>query len=207
MNDINEQMQAGQQTKKSMWPLWLLVAIFGVPLVVAYTMYFAGWMPSVTTNRGELIHPAQPVPEMEFGTPAGESLPFSSLRRQWIMMVMSDNGCEQGCRERVHDLRQIWKALAEGRKNVERLLVLRHKPGPDLINYFMDYKEMVIAIADEAVYDELVQLLAQSGEIRPGTVFLVDPMGNLMMRYLPEQPAKDILQDMEHLLSVSQFHK
>lgn len=206
---MNEQVQAGVSVqKRSMWPLWLLVAIFGLPLVVAYTMYFGGWMPSVTSNKGELVHPAQPVPEMEFRTPEDAPLAFSSLQPQWIMITVSDNGCQQECRERVYDLRQIWKALAAGRKNVERLLVLRgYKPDADLIKYFMDYKEMVVAIADEAVYDGLMRLLAQSGEVRPGTVFLVDPMGNLMMRYLPEQPARDILQDMEHLLSVSQFHK
>jgi cytochrome oxidase Cu insertion factor (SCO1/SenC/PrrC family) len=193
--------------KKSMWQLWLLIAIFALPPVAAYVVYFAGWMPDMTTNKGVLIQPVEPFPELSLQTLEGGELDRTVLDRQWVMLTFTDAACDEPCQTRVHDLRQIWKALAEGRKHVERMLVVGRQQEDDFADFLKDYEGMHVAVASGESYSKLLMSLSKSGEAEPGAVFLVDPMGNLMMRYLPQQPAKDILADMDHLLSVSQFHK
>lgn len=193
--------------KKNMWQLWLLIAIFAMPPLAAYVVYFAGWMPDMTTNKGALIHPVEPFPAVTGQTPEGVPFDGTPLNRQWLMLTLADGVCDAACQGRMYDLRQIWKALAEGRKHVERVLLLNQPQGREFVDFIKDYEGMHIVLADPDTYAGLLASLEKSGAVKNGAVFLVDPMGNLMMRYLPEQPAKDILADMEHLLSVSQFHK
>ena len=49
-----------------------LAALFFVPLFAAFYLYYAGgWRPAGSTNHGELVNPARPLPAASFTHPDG----------------------------------------------------------------------------------------------------------------------------------------
>jgi hypothetical protein len=104
---------------------------------------------------------------------------------------------------RLVDLRQIRLALGEGQIGVDRLWILANPPGPDLApDMGVRLDGMQVAVADAAAADRLLDSLGE-GTAALGRVYILDPMGNLMMRYAQDAPAKDTLKDMERLLKAS----
>ena len=76
--------------KSSRRQLWLVVAMFFVPLGIAFLMYYGnvGWRPEGSTNKGELIDPARPLPEVALMTPSGTPTAPDFLRGKWSIVFV-----------------------------------------------------------------------------------------------------------------------
>jgi hypothetical protein len=193
-----------QPVIKGRLQLILLATLFSAPLVMAMVLYFVApeWRPDGRTNYGELIHPAQPLPEPRWRNAEGDVVGLAAIRGHWSWVMPLQGACESGCESALYDLRQTRLLLNEKRPRVRRLLLvddagrlpaLRAQLGelhPDL--------EIYAPEPDDAA-------AAQFPSAEPGTVYVVDPLGNLMMRYDPQPDLRKVLRDMKRLLRVSQI--
>ncbi|MCU0970312.1 MAG: hypothetical protein MUF57_00615 [Gammaproteobacteria bacterium] len=187
--------------RRSLWPLWAMVVIFALPALAAWVFYLnPELLPATRINRGELIEPVRPwTASLGVTRSDGSALDAAAFGDRWTLVVPSRAPCGADCQRRLVDLRQIRLALGESRYVVERLAVL---VGDGRIELGEPLTGTQVAGAPR---DSGTQLEAFFG---PGPdiwdrIYVVDPFGNLMMRYAADAPAKDVLKDMERLLKAS----
>jgi len=182
-----------------------MVALFAAPVLAAWFLYLnPQYLPSARGNLGELISPVVPVPiDLRLMTPAGVALDRLPLEGKWTLVYLGGGDCPDACRGRLQDLRQIRLALGDGSLSVERLLILTD-PGASATGAALaqEFRGMAVAVTDEAGAAWLIDALGQ-GLQALDLVYILDPMGNLMMRYASVAPAKDILKDMGRLIKAS----
>lgn len=188
--------------------LLLLALVFFGPLVAAW-LYYAGLddgaLPGDRANRGVLIRPARPITEPDLRTPAGEALGEEALRGRWTLLYLDVGQCEQACEDRLYELRQVDTALGRESTRVARLYVSDEAPDPDRRDYLQTYHprlQVALTPTDGAFRGHFDSLPAAAAGAH---VFVIDPLGNLMMTYRPDQPAKDVYKDMKRLLRISRI--
>lgn len=191
---------AAATRKRRPWPLLAVIVVFAAPILAAWFFYYnPEYLPSTRSNRGELI---SPMVKLDAGSgltdPDGGLLDLSPFNGKWTLVSLNSAPCGDACRKRLADLRQIRLALGETRFSVERLLILTDSD--DTAALSDEFAGMHIALAQGAAGDNL-QLALGAGALE--RTYILDPMGNLMMRYAVDAPAKDILKDMERLLKAS----
>jgi cytochrome oxidase Cu insertion factor (SCO1/SenC/PrrC family) len=185
--------------------LWVMVAIFAAPVVAAWFFYLnPQYLPSGRTNLGELIEPVAPVPrEMALTTPAGRPFQRSVLEGRWTLTYLVGSDCDSNCMKRLVDMRQIRLALGESSLSIERLALVMEPAAVETAKHIEETLEgMHVALANAAGGPRLLEVLGEGAD-GIGRLYILDPMGNLMMRYARDAPAKDTLTDMGRLLKGS----
>ena len=180
-------MNDGATIRRNRIMLLILFAIAILPLLGAYWLYEStrSAKPWGTTNRGELLDPIVSVADLKIAAADGKA---SMVSGQWWLVVVESDGCPQECQSAVHQLHQLHILLGRDASRVRRSLVA-----------------VGDAPLDESVrknYPELVLFNAPAGALRPG-VYVVDPLGNVVLRYDYRDADKPVLEDMKQLLKVS----
>lgn len=172
----------------------VFLAFFG-PLGFATWLYFSGWQPSGTVNHGELMVPPGDVSDVALKTVAGAPLADVALTGLWSMVVVVSGTCAEECETNLYNTRQVRLALGKDRGRVQRFLLLNNGgPATDNGQWADQHPDLTVATLPESDF------LAQ-----PGYVLLVDPLGNMMMRYAPGYESKGILEDLKRLLKLSEI--
>jgi hypothetical protein len=201
---VSEPVIAKAASRRSLWPLWAMVIIFALPVAAAWFYYFnPEFLPEARANRGELIQPVRPWPaDLQFSEPDGRAFDAATMADHWTLLTVSRSPCNLACREKLVELRQIRLALGESSLVVERMaLLVGGAPQPALgaTDEFAGTREVVAPVS---AVPQLTALLGPQQEIW-NRIYIVDPLGNLMMRYAADAPPKDVLKDMERLLKAS----
>jgi hypothetical protein len=188
-------------------PLWLLIALFALPPIAAWLFYFnPQWLPEARGNYGRLVEPPRPVDSLQLLTPVGAPFDWQALQDHWTLTLVREGGCDAACIEALIEVRQIRRATGSNRRQIERLLILLpDRQGllepPDLAGL----EGTALAIADSDQRRELLTIFQADLSAQAIPLFIIDPRLDLMMTHDTSLiPAKQILQDMEKLLKVSQ---
>ena len=180
--------------------LLIVAALFLVPVAVAFTLYYGKlWRPANSASKGELIDPARPLVVAGLrhpdGTPAGPEV----LSGKWTLIYIGDGRCDEACRNALVFGRQSRLALNNEMTRVQRVLLATANCCDN--EYFAREQEGLITL--DASSKEAAALLAQFPEAREHSLFIVDPLGNLMMRHDASHTTKDLLSDLKKLLKLS----
>lgn len=207
MSDVREgtTSERGTAVKGRLTPLWVMLAVFAAPGLAALFFYLnPQYLPTGRSNLGELISPVVAIPaDLALVAPDGVPLNRDALEGKWTLVYLAGEDCADPCRSRLWDLRQIRVALGEASLSTERLLIMTDLAAVGLAGELAtDYPGMHVALTDQAGGERLLGLLG-GGNTALDRVYILDPMGNLMMRYAPDAPAKDTLNDMGRLIKAS----
>ena len=170
----------------------LLAAIFVLPLLAAFWLYYGtGWRPAGHTNHGELIAPRSLLGLRTSGTPA------SAFSGKWSLVVIGNEG-EAGCRHTLWYARQTWLSMGKSAERIQRVLLAGADPA----------RSQPLPADDPGLIrietgDDLKGLPVFSAAHPEQTIFIVDPRGNLMMRYDERANPRGLHEDLEKLLSLS----
>lgn len=168
----------------------LLVGLFAiaiVPLIGASWLYESSRSskPWGTTNRGELLDPIVSVEALHLTAADGASSMVDS--GQWWLVTVSNDGCSADCQNAVHQLHQLHILLGRDASRVKRgLIELGATP----------------VAAELSQYPEVAQFSGEAQSLKSG-VYIVDPLGNLVLHYGFGDAGKPVLQDLKQLLKVS----
>lgn len=181
----------------------LLVVLFGAPLAAAFWLYYgSSWRPARTTNHGTLVRPVVPLADAVLPPLlAGAASPGHPLRERWSLVVVATgpDGCDAGCRETLVYARQTWLSLGKLAPRVRRVL-LAEPPCCEAEYLQREHGGLVALRADDATGRALA---AQFPQPHARTIYIVDPLGNLMMRYDVRQDPKGLRLDLQKLLELS----
>jgi len=182
-----------------------LVILFATPFVIAMYMYKSGWRPASTVNHGTLVQPARPAPELKMSIRAGGHFDQHGFENLWNLVVAVNGECNEACQKNLYAIRQIQIAQGKNESRIRRILV---HTGNDagLKQIAASYPKLVIVQADAKAFETLRSWLAskdQPGELDGSRVYMVDPLGNYMMYYLPGYDPTGMRKDMVRLLKVS----
>lgn len=166
-----------------------LAALFFLPLFAAFALYYAGgWRPAQATNHGELIDP--PVP-----------LAADWARERWSLVYVGHGACDAACRQALLVMRQTRLGLANEMTRVQRVFVATDACCD---RAFFETHHIGMEVFDAASDARIRTLLPSFPPTdRAHSLFIVDPLGNLMMRFDARQNPKDLLTDLKKLLKLS----
>ena len=185
------------KNRSSKMQLTLIALAFGAPLLLATWMYKSDHLqPDGGSNYGTIL---QPIVNLTDLLPSSPVVPL--IQHQWLMLYVNTSSCDQGCLEALYRLRQSRLMLANEMSRVTRVF-LHGESTPDRV-FLKEQHAGLITITDK----DLVNLLAgkQPAEHRPGGIYLIDPLGNLVMYFSPELSPGEMVEDIKHLLKLSRI--
>ena len=160
--------------------LWVAL-VCAAPLVLGTAAYLLHWSPGAPSNYGELLTPT-PVAGLEV------------LRGKWVLVMFDASACDARCEQKLYYMRQVRRAQGKDMSRVERVWVITDGAGPR--------EEILPGI-------EGTRLAVLSEKEFPGKavdhIYLVDPLGNLMMRFPRDPDPSRMIKDLQRLLRYSRF--
>ena len=182
-----------------------LALLFIAPLALAFYLYYGHgtWHPGGRVNVGQLIEPPRPLPPLALPLAGSGSTEPNFLKGKWTFLYVGSGPCAEDCRARLYDTRQVRLALDRDMNRVQRVFIA---DGDCCDAQFLQAHPGLITIRADVAAAPLLALLpgrdtGSTAGAQP--VYLIDPLGNLMMSYAPDVKPKGMLQDLKRLLRLS----
>jgi hypothetical protein len=181
--------------------LYLLIAVCLAPVVASYLTYYV-FPPSGRTNYGDLVSPQRPLPALTLRQLDGAAFDLKQLRGKWLMVVVDGAACSEACRQRLWQMRQLRIGTGKDSDRIERVfLVTDGAPLETLL--LREHEGAHILRADPAQVRPFLALdPAQQIEDH---MYLIDPIGNYMMRWPAQPDPSRIKRDLSRLLKASRI--
>jgi len=186
--------------KRSNMTLWILLASFLVPAFLAYGYYFFGNRPGVASN-GQLITPIIDIETLKLKDPLGVNVSREELTPKWRMFYFVNESCDIKCESALYNMRQINLALGKNAGRVEHAIIHLETPHNELMQLIES--EHSTAIRVYGASEDAADLLKSSDSLP--YIYLMDPNGNIMMKFPNSLGAKLILKDINKLLKISRI--
>ena len=186
----------------------LLAIIFMLPLGYALYLKLTEWRPATTTNYGQLVIPPVSLKDSEMQSIDGKPISLKDFQHHWLMVTFGKNGCDEACDKNLYKMRQTHIAQGKYQMRVKRLLVLDKKPPAEDLARFEQYRGMTIVTGPEravSAFAKQFKFVGENGISGRNEIYLVDPLGNFMMRYDAVAEAGGIRKDLGRLLRVSRI--
>ena len=161
----------------------LVAAVCAAPVVLGTLVYWSGWMVGTPGNYGELLPPR-----------AVAAPPLDALRGKWVLVSFDAASCDAYCEKKLYFMRQARRAQGKDMERVERLWVLTDGGAPK--------PEVLAAIEDTKV--ARLNFDSFPGNARDH-IYVVDPLGNLMMRFPRDPDPSRVIKDLQRLLKLSRI--
>lgn len=199
-------MPSSKKSARSALQIGLLAVLFVLPPVAAYVLFYAGFRPAVGGNYGELIEPARPVADMALLTPDGRGFRFSELAGKWTLIYVGGRHCGEVCRQSLYKLNQVRLAQGKEMDRVASVYVrLLAENDVDVEKLEQTYPGVIFLLASPGSHSMLEgQLSGESVLQTEQSIYIVDPIGNVMMKYPAGADATGMRKDLKRLLKVSQ---
>jgi len=174
----------------------VILVLCAVPSVAAWFAYFV-WQPESRANYGELIEPHR-LPDPEMQGLDGKPLRLTQLRGKWIVLQIDSGACTEACRKKLLYMRQLRLAQGKDADRIERVWLLADPAAPDaaLIREFEGTR--IVRAAGSPVLAEFPAARNPADHI-----YLIDPLGNLMLRFPANPDPQRMLKDLARLLKAS----
>jgi hypothetical protein len=180
-----------------------LAGLFLAPLALAFLSYYgSSWRPARHVNHGSLISPARalpsaPLPRLGAGSAAAAGALFHG---KWTLAYLGAHDCTADCRQALYLMRQTRLALNNDMTRIERVYVGAPACGA-CAQLTREYPGLVVLDAGGAAGAALLAVFPQGA--RAHTLFVIDPLGNLMMSYDAREDPHGLLEDLKKLLRLS----
>ncbi len=196
-------MEQNNQQRKGRWKLFAVIAICASPLIASYLTYYV-IKPEGRTNYGALIDPrAYPIPAaLDITSLDGKPVTLNDYKGKWVMLQVGDADCQESCRQHLHDMRQLRLAQGKDMDRIERVwLITDDKPLETVLMREYDGTHML-----RAKPDALKEWLpAETGTAPAAHIYMIDPLGNLMMRFPKDADPNKMKKDISKLLKASRI--
>jgi hypothetical protein len=190
--------QAGR-TRMGRWKMLLVLLVCVAPVVASYYTYYV-LRPEGRRNFGELINPQRPLPDLVATTLDAQPVNLRALKGQWLLVSTSGGACDDACQRHLYLQRQLREALGKEKDRVDWVwLITDTAVVPEALRPAL--KGATVLRVPPAALAQWLQ--PQAGHELSEHLYLVDPMGNWMMRFPPQldtHGASNVKRDLDRLL-------
>ena len=183
--------------------LVVLFVLFLLPVVASYLAYYV--FPSQQrTNYGDLIDPQRDVPDAAAVGLDGKPVALSALRGRWMLLTVDSTACERACTDKLWMMRQVRLTTGKDRDRIERVWLVTDSGAvrPELL---AEFDGTVMARTDAAAFAAALPVDAQAGTQLTDHVWVIDPLGHVMMRFPKQADPNKVKKDVTKLLKVSRI--
>nr|WP_232539835.1 hypothetical protein [Azohydromonas aeria] len=191
-----------RRTRSGRLKMLLVLLACASPVIASYFTYFV-IRPEGRNNYAALVEPPHPLPALALRTLDGRTVPADTLKGQWLLVVAGSGDCDAECQKLLYLQRQLREMTGRERVRIDKLWLLTddRAPAPALQQAVLDAGAAQILRADAA---QLAQWLQPApGESLGAHLYIVDPMGNWMMRAPTRPDPSKLKRDLERLLRAS----
>jgi cytochrome oxidase Cu insertion factor (SCO1/SenC/PrrC family) len=178
--------------------LWLVAAVCIAPFIASFAAYYF-YKPEGRVNYGQLIDakklPVEPLMQYD-----GGGFMLRQLEGKWIFLVVDEAACDAYCEKKLWQIRQIRKTQGKYPERIERVWLITGK-GEPAQRLHAEFEDTWMINAQGS---SLLEALPFEGA-RTDHIYLVDPLGNLVLRYPRDADPSRIRKDIERLLKVSRI--
>lgn len=179
-----------------------VMLVCAAPVVASYFTYYV-IKPEGRRNFGELINPQKPLPDLTATALDATTINLQSLKGQWLLVSVAGGACDEQCSRHLYLQRQIRESLGREKDRLDRVwLIPDATPVADQLQPALR-GATTLRVAPEGLSAWLVPA---SGQQLPDHLYLVDPMGNWMLRFpanLDMASAAKAKRDVERVLRAS----
>ena len=184
------------------WKLLAIMLVCSLPVIAAYFAYFVV-RPQGKGALGELIQPVRPVGALQATSLDGKPVALESLKRQWLLVSPMLSGCDAPCQQRLFLHHQLRETLNKDRDRVDWIVLLADgQTPPDSLQTLL--KDATVLRVQASVFEQW--LAPATGKPTDGHIYVVDPLGNTMMRFpasFDGASAAKARRDLDRLLKAS----
>ena len=193
---------ARNSTRSGRWKMIAVLLVCASPVIASYFTYYV-IRPEGRRNFGELINPQRPIPSISTTDLQGKAGELAALKKQWLLVSIGTSSCDTACQQRLYFQRQLKEALGREKARLDRVWLISDAGAVD--------ERLRPALAGLTALrvpaDQLAQwLLPATGQRVEDHLFVVDPLGNLMMRFpanMDAAGAAKAKRDLDRLLRAS----
>jgi hypothetical protein len=187
--------------QRGRWMLLLIALICAAPVIGSYFAYYVVKPTGGTTSYGTLVEPQRPIPDALVVTGEdGKPVKLASLRGRWLLVSVDGSACDKACVTKLYFMRQIRATQGPERERVVEVWLRTDAANvPDVVEKaYPDTKKLIVDPASLAAW-----LPVDAGTTLTDHLFVVDPNGNLMMRFPKDPNPSKIKSDITKLLKWS----
>lgn len=196
-------MKENKQRTNGRWKLLAVIAVCTAPVIASYFTYYV-LKPQSRTNYGTLLDPsAYPIPAT-LGTAAldGKPVALDAYKGKWIMLSVDSADCGDACRKKLYEMRQLRLTQGKDMDRIERVwLIPDAQPVETMLMREYDGTRM-LRVKPDAVR---AWLPVDGGTVPADHLYMIDPLGNLMMRFPKDADPNKIKKDIVKLLKASRI--
>jgi hypothetical protein len=181
-----QSVSPGEPVKRGRLKLALLALFFLLPVGASYLIWWLDLAPGTAGNYGTLL------------TPRPAALPLADpLKGKWVLVQFDGGACDAGCERKLYFMRQVRRAQGKEMPRVARLWLVTDKAAPRA--------ELLAAIEGTVITPAPADLDFPAERSVSDHIYLVDPLGNLMMRFPRDPDPSRVIKDLQRLLRASSF--
>lgn len=188
-----------RRTVSGRWKMLGVLLVCAAPVIASYFAYYVV-RPEGRRNFGELIHPQRPLPDLTAQNLTGQITQLKALKGQWLLISVAGGACDAVCSRHLYLQRQMRESLGKNKDRVDWVwLIPDEAPVPDKLLPALK-EATVLRVSPAGLADWLAPA---SGQALADHLYVVDPMGNWMMRFpahLEPASAAKAKRDLEQLL-------
>lgn len=189
-------------TTAGRWKMLAVLLVCAAPVVASYFTYYV-IRPEGRRNYGELVDPQRPIPALPTVTLDGKPGQLTALKDQWLLVSVASGACEAACEQHLYFQRQLRESLGKEKERLDRVWLVSDSAPVNA--------RLMPALTGSTVLRVPAAALAQwlepaSGQRIEDHLYLVDPLGNWMMRFPAKMDTAGALKakrDLDRLLRAS----
>ncbi|EYC52579.1 hypothetical protein AZ34_16920 [Hylemonella gracilis str. Niagara R] len=198
---LAETEQAARRTRVGRWKMLMVLLVCAAPVVASYFTYYV-IRPEGRRNFGELIDPQRTLPAVQALDLVGRPVPLDSLKGQWLLLSVGGGACDEACQQRLYFQRQLREGMGREKDRIDWVW---------LVNDVQPVSETLMGVKQATVLRVAPEVLSawlspSAGQPLEAHLYVVDPMGNWMMRFpapMTIDTAPKAKRDLERLLRAS----
>jgi hypothetical protein len=181
--------------------------IFLTPIIVitvSTVWYYSGYGPEEKVNYGRLLSDPIDVGTLDLELDY-QNLNVDSMERKWMLVHFINDACLESCADLIYVARQVNVLLARQQTRVKRYIAAPIEAKPKLKNFFTTYQDLnFIEVKDQST---IIQEFKKNGidPFAQPNMFVIDPIGNIILHYSGEVDGKKLLADLKKLLGASKI--
>jgi hypothetical protein len=194
-----------QRTRRGRLVMLLVLAACAAPVLASYFLFYVVRPQGGGAAYAQLVQPTVGLPDAVATDPQGKAVALPSLKGQWLLVALVDGACDAACEKRLYLQRQLREMLGRERDRLDKLVLVSDATvlKPELLAALQTAPAAQVLRVPGPVL--AAWLKPEAGRALPDHLYVVDPMGQWMMRAPATLDPSRFKRDLDRLLRASAF--